>query len=173
MQSCHQLEPSIPGHRSSQASFHVSFPVALPALAAQKQRAHLAGCSQPSLRHSPVSQYLPGPVFWSHILTQKTADLPMEAPYALGKWFTPILDHSMEAAQRAHLFSKGGCNTKLSSSMDFPKCSSSWCTHVFSWQWVALGNPSSLRVATSKDISFSTFPSPPFFFYMKLKNPII
>lgn len=48
-----------------------------------------------SLRHSPVSHYLPGPTFWSHILTQKTADLPLAAPHTCSKWFTPILDHSM------------------------------------------------------------------------------
>lgn len=97
----------------------------------------------------------------------------MAAPRALGKRFAPVLDHSMEAALRVRPFSKGRCHTQLSSSMDFPKRSSSWRTQVFSWQWVASGNPSALGVAASKDISFSTFPSPPHFFSRKLKNPII
>lgn len=145
------------GHRSSQASFHVSFPLALPAPAAQKQRAHLAGClaalpeTQPCL---PVPLW-PFWVFWSCILTQKTADVAMAASGSHPSWTT-----ACKAALHVHPLSKGRCHTKLSSSMDFAKCSSSWCTQVFSWQWVASGNPSALGVATSKHISFCTFPSP-------------
>lgn len=124
----------------------------------QKQRAHLAGCFTALSETQPCLPVPPWPCFLVPYLDPKhSAGLPMAAPHACSKQFTPILDHSM-------FFSEGRCHTKLSSSMDIPKCSSSWCTQVFSWQWVALGNPSALGVAASKHISFSTFPSH-FFLY--------